>query len=497
MGEEFCAGKLDILLEILGHPAAFYNKMIEQCGGALYNFSKEEIDGLTKILPFSAPQKIKGGMYYDTPNDINTFGFQAVMIASSKVHPKSILHMMNSAFGNLDKLHKIHPALSTTNRGSMKQDLVTPRRNVMNNNSADGDIKRYPIETVRTQIENCLTAWGMTEANAKLTSEVMVDADTCGIDTHGISMLTVYHGRHRNNYITLAAEPITVNETPVSALIDAGGGLGYVASIKATETAIAKAQQAGMAAVAVRNSAHFGATGYYTRMMARKGLVGIATTSAVGRSVAPTFGKEPKFGTDPIAFAAPTKRNKIYSLDMATTTVARGKIRNKYNEGQPVPVGWVNDKDGNPTTDPALLIDDQGGTQTPLGGTRESGSHKGYGLGMMVNILSCAFSGARIMTGELANKQPVPGTMDVGHFFLAIDPKIFAPDRPFEEAVDEMIDDLHATIPVDPNQPVLVAGEPEDIIRAEREKSGIPIPPGLRGKIEEVCRDSNAEFLLT
>jgi len=124
MGEEFCAGKLDILLEILGHPAAFYNKMIEQCGGALYNFSKEEIDGLTKILPFSAPQKIKGGMYYDTPNDINTFGFQAVMIASSKVHPKSILHMMNSAFGNLDKLHKIHPALSTTNRGSMKQDLV-------------------------------------------------------------------------------------------------------------------------------------------------------------------------------------------------------------------------------------------------------------------------------------------------------------------------------------------------------------------------------------
>ena len=367
----------------------------------------------------------------------------------------------------------------------------------MNDKTIDGDIKKYAVETVRQQIASCLSAWGMPEENVETTSKVMVDADTCGIDTHGISMLTVYHSRHRNNFVTLNADVTVVTETPVSVLLDAGGGLGYVSSVKATEMVIEKAKQIGMAAAAVRNSAHFGATGYYTRMMARQALVGIATTSAVGRSVAPTFGKEPKFGTDPIAFAAPTKRNDIYSLDMATTTVARGKIRNKYNEGQPVPVGWVNDKDDNPTTDAALLIDDKGGTQTPLGGTRESGSHKGYGLGMMVNILSCGFSGARIMTGKLANKQPVPGTMDVGHFFLAIDPKVFNPDRPFEDIVDEFIDDLHATIPIDPDQPVMVAGEPEDIIRAEREQDGTPIPPGLRGKIEDICRDSSAEFLLT
>jgi LDH2 family malate/lactate/ureidoglycolate dehydrogenase len=367
----------------------------------------------------------------------------------------------------------------------------------MNNNPVDSDIKKFTVEIVRAQIASCLSAWGMPEENVDITSKVMVDADTCGIDTHGISMLTVYHGRHRDNFVTLNGDVTVVTETPVSVLLDAGGGLGYVSSVQATNTVIEKAKQVGMAAAAVRNSAHFGATGYYTRMIAKQGLVGIATTSAVGRSVAPTFGKEPKFGTDPIAFAAPTKRNKIFSLDMATTTVARGKIRNKYNEGQALPEGWANDKDGNPTTDAALLIDDLGGTQTPLGGTRDSGSHKGYGLGMMVNILSCGFSGARIMTGELANKQPVPGTMDVGHFFLAIDPKVFNPDRPFEDTVDEMIEDLHETIPVDPSQPVMVAGEPEDIIRAERVKDGIPIPPGLRGKIQDICRDSNAEFLLT
>ena len=367
----------------------------------------------------------------------------------------------------------------------------------MNQSNSENEIKRFSVETVRAQVANCLSAWGMPEENVEITAKVMVDADTCGIDTHGISMITVYHERHRNNFVTLNGDITVVTETPVSVLLDAGGGLGYVSSVKATNMVIEKAKQVGMAAAAVRNSAHFGATGYYTRMIAEQGLVGIATTSAVGRSVAPTFGKEPKLGTDPIAFAAPTKRNKIFSLDMATTTVARGKIRNKYNEGQPLPVGWANDKDGSPTTDAALLIDDLGGTQTPLGGTRDSGSHKGYGLGMMVNILSCGFSGARIMTGEFANKQPVPGTMDVGHFFMAIDPKIFNPDRPFEETVDQFIDDLHATIPVDPNQPVMVAGEPEDIIRAEREKDGIPIPPGLRGKIADICRDSNAEFLLT
>ncbi|MEQ8196236.1 MAG: Ldh family oxidoreductase [Rhodospirillales bacterium] len=366
----------------------------------------------------------------------------------------------------------------------------------MSHEPAGGGVKRFPVDTVREQIANCLTAWGMSPENVEITAKVMVDADTCGIDTHGISMLTEYHTRHRKNFITIDAGVTVVNETPVSALLDAGGGLGYVVSVRATKMAIEKAKQAGMAAVAVRNSAHFGATGYYTRMMAAEGLVGIATTTAVGRSVAPTFGKEPKLGTDPIAFAAPTKRHKVFSLDMATTTVARGKIRNKYNEGLALPVGWANDADGRPTTDAALLIENKGGTQTPLGGTRESGSHKGYGLGVMVNILSCAFSGARVLTGEYANKQPFPGTMDVGHFFLAIDPKIFAPDVPFEDTVDRMIDDQHATIPVDPAQPVLIAGEPEDMIRAEREQSGIPVPPGLRGRIEEICRESNTEFVL-
>ena len=357
-----------------------------------------------------------------------------------------------------------------------------------------GEVKYFSEEILRKQISFLMRAWGMPEDYIATTAKAMADADACGIDTHGISMLPPYFKRQRDKLITIDGPVEIINETPVSALIDGGGGLGYVPGVTATKLAIKKAKNIGMAAVAVRNSAHFGAAGYYSRMMAAEGLVGITTTSAALRKVAPTFSKDAKFSTNPIAFAAPTKRNKTFSLDMATTTVAGGKVRNKYNENLPLPIGWANDADGKPTTDAKVVIEEQGGTQTPLGGTRELGSHKGYGLAAMVEILSCAFSGAKIMASD-KDDQKVPGSMDIGHFFLAIDPKIFNPDIPFEESVDQMIDDLHASTPIDPDQPVLVAGEPEDITRNERKQTGIPVPSGLRSAIEDVCRESNAQFL--
>jgi len=361
---------------------------------------------------------------------------------------------------------------------------------------ADGDdqIKRYPADAVRSQIAACLTAWGMPADQVETTADVMVDADKCGIDTHGLSMLTTYDFRRREGILTMAPEIEVVKETPVSALIDAGGGLGYVPSMMATKMCIEKAKAIGMAGIAVRNSNHFGATGYYTRLMAAEGLIGMAVTNGSGPRTAPTFGKDPKLSTNPIAFTAPTKRNANFNLDMATTTVAAGKIRNKANENQPLPLGWANDADGNPLTDASVYFNREG-TQTPLGGTRELGSHKGYGLSAMVEILSAGLSGCSLVTHPEHGYRR-PGTMDIGHFFLAINPTAFRPEGDFEETVDQLIDDLHATRPVDPNQPVMVAGEPENIIRAEREKTGIPVPPGLRGKIRDIAKDSNAEFFL-
>jgi LDH2 family malate/lactate/ureidoglycolate dehydrogenase len=360
--------------------------------------------------------------------------------------------------------------------------------------SGSDGIKFYPADAVRSQIAACLTAWGMPEDQVRITADVMVDADKCGIDTHGLSMLTTYDQRRREGILTMAATIGVVKETPVSALIDAGGGLGYVPSMMATRMCIEKAKKIGMAGVAVRNSNHFGATGYYTRLMAAEGLIGMAVTNGSGPRTAPTFGKEAKLSTNPIAFTAPAKRNAAFNLDMATTTVAAGKIRNKANENLPLPIGWANDKDGNPLTDASLYFS-RDGTQTPLGGTRELGSHKGYGLAAMVEILSAGLSGCSLVTHPQHGYRR-PGTMDIGHFFLAIDPTAFRPAGEFEATVDELIDDLHATKPVDPKQPVMVAGEPENIIRAERAKTGIPVPPGLRGKIRDVAKNSNAEFFL-
>jgi LDH2 family malate/lactate/ureidoglycolate dehydrogenase len=357
------------------------------------------------------------------------------------------------------------------------------------------DVRRYPVATVRAQIAHILSGLGMPPEHVTTTAEVMVDADVCGIDTHGISLLVTYDDRCTKGMLTMDAAIQVVHETPVSAVIDAGGGLGYVPGVRATELAIAKAKEIGMAGVAVRNSNHFGAAGYYTRMMATAGLIGMSTTNGAGGRAAPTRGKEPRLSTNPFAFAAPTGRNPTFHLDMATTTVAAGKIRIRSNEGLPIPVGWVNDENGDPLTDPTQYGLGSRYALTPLGGTEEGSSFKGYGLSSMVEILSVGLSGASLVTSE-GHGTRTPGTMDIGHFFLAINPRAFREEGAFEEATDALIDDLHATAPVDPDLPVLVAGEREEAFRRERTETGIPVPPGLRDKVRDIAARAGAEYLL-
>jgi LDH2 family malate/lactate/ureidoglycolate dehydrogenase len=234
-------------------------------------------------------------------------------------------------------------------------------------------------EKHRAQLKAILLAWGMPEDNAEATADILGWADLHGVDSHGISMLPGYDRLRRALRANMAARPRIIKETPVSALVDGDGGLGHVPARFAMQVAIDKAKQSGMAITAVRNSAHFGATGYYTLMAAKEGLIGMACTGASSIQVAPTFGKEAKLGTDPWSFAAPTTDGPPFLLDMATTTVAAGRIRNKANEELPCPPGWVLNKDGLPSTDP-LEAREKGGFLTSLGGSPENSSYKGYGL---------------------------------------------------------------------------------------------------------------------
>jgi LDH2 family malate/lactate/ureidoglycolate dehydrogenase len=359
--------------------------------------------------------------------------------------------------------------------------------------AANSETRRFPADLVRRQMAACLQSFGMPKANAETTAAIMADADLRGIDSHGLSCIPNYYKRAQRNMITMDAPVTVVREEPVTALLDAGGGLGYSAAVQAMTMAIDKAKNNGMASIAVRNSAHYGAAGYYSRMAAREGLIGMAFTNTSAPHVVPTFAAEGRLGTNPIAFTAPAKRHPPFNLDMATSTVAGGKIRNKAVEKQPLPLGWIVDANGKPTTDSSGYFD--GVKMTPLGGTRDLGSHKGYGLAAMVEILSAALPGASLVMSENHGKR-TPGTMEIGHFFMAINPTFFRPSGDFEATVDELIDDLHRTEPVDPKQPVMVAGEPEDQIAAERQANGIPIPPGLRETIRKLAAETGAPFLL-
>ena len=356
-----------------------------------------------------------------------------------------------------------------------------------------------PAEKVRAQIESLLGAWGMDAELVRTTAEVMVETDLAGVDSHGVSMLMDYESSRAKGKLNVKAKPRIVKESRVTALIDADAGLGHPAAVMGMKIAIRKAKEMGVGVVTVFNSHHFGAAGYYAAMAAREGLVGMVTSATRTMSVVPTRAKLPLLGTNPIAFAAPAKRNAPFLLDMATASVANGKIKVYDLNGKKLPPGWVLDDEGNPVTDAAaawkILYETKKGGLTPLGGTAEMSSHKGYGLAMMGHILGGTLSGGSF--SPIRNRTQKPSDPDrLGHFFLAIDPKVFRPDGAFEDDLDAAIDVLHSTPPVDPALPVLVPGDPERASRADRLKNGIPLPDTLLEKIRAICVRSGVPFLL-
>jgi len=353
---------------------------------------------------------------------------------------------------------------------------------------------------VRSQIVAILESWGMDPEIVRTTAEVMVETDLAGVDSHGVSMLMDYESSKTKGKLNLKAHPRVVKETAVTALVDADAGLGHPAAVMGMKLAIAKAKAMGVGVVSVFNSHHFGAAGYYAALASKEGLVGMVTSATRSIAVVPTRASVPVLGTNPIAFAAPARRNRAFLLDMATSSVANNKIKVYELNGKRLPAGWVLDGQGEPVTDPAaalkIIYEKKGeGGQTPLGSTAEMSSHKGYGLALMVHILGGTLSGAsfspiRVKTQKLSDPDRL------GHFFLAIDPKAFRPDGAFEEDLDAVIDVLHGTVPVDPAQPVLVPGDPEAAARERRLREGIPLPVTLLEKLRAICERSGVAFIL-
>ncbi len=357
-----------------------------------------------------------------------------------------------------------------------------------------------PADRVRQQILSILQAWDMAPDLAQTTAALMVETDLLGVDSHGISMLMTYEQRVREGKLNLHARPQVERQNACTALVNGMAGLGHPVSAFAMDLAATKALESGVAVVGVRNSHHFGAAGVYARIAAARGVIGLVTSATRGVAMVPTGGSMPVLGTNPLAFAAPAGRNRPFVLDMATTTTAAGKIKVYDLNGRRLPPGWVVDGAGQPVTDAAegmrILHRQPEGGLTPLGGTPEMASHKGYGLAAMVHILGGTLVGSSFSPIRNRTQKPTDPD-DIGHFFMALDPRAFRPPGAFESDLDDMIDVLHATPPSDPARPVLVAGDPEEAERARRLAEGIPVPAALDRHIRDICGRCGAAYVLS
>jgi LDH2 family malate/lactate/ureidoglycolate dehydrogenase len=359
--------------------------------------------------------------------------------------------------------------------------------------------RRVPAPRIHEQLVAVLRAWGMSAEHAETTAAMMVETDLRGVDSHGISMLPTYDREVEAGRLNMTPAFRRLRDGAAVALIDADASLGHPVSVHAMNLAVDKCLASGVAVVSVVNSHHFGAAGCYARIAADRGVIGMVTSATRGVTMVPTFGAEPVMGTNPLAFAAPARRNAPFLLDMATTTVAAGKVKVYKLNHRPVPPGWVIDGEGRTVTDPEQafghVFERPDGGITPLGGSREAGGHKGYGLAVMVHILGGVLAGASF--SPVRNRtQKASDPHNIGHFFMAIDPRAFRAEGAFERDLDEVIDVLHGTKRADPAQPVMVAGDPEMLTRAERLEQGVPIPDDLIVQLRAVAARAGVPFVL-
>ncbi len=338
-----------------------------------------------------------------------------------------------------------------------------------------------------------LRAWGFDEDSVTSTVDVMLYAELRGIESHGVSTLALYDEYRRSGKVTLHPETRVVRETPVTALLDGGGGLGHLPATRAMRMAIDKAAAFGVGAVSVRNSNHFGAAGAYAMMAVERGLIGMATTATWRPGIVPTFGSEPMLGTNPIAFAAPGQGGNVFCLDMATSTVAFNKIKLAAWQGKEIRPGWAIDADGQPLLDSSAAV--KSIRLTPLGGLPEMSSYKGYGLAAMVEILSTTLSGSFFAATRLA-RHPECSRYNVGHFFLALDPQAFRDEEGFASDLDEMTNALRETRRADPGQSVLVAGDLERAQLEARSREGIPVSSEVRELLARLASSSGVAWLI-
>jgi L-2-hydroxycarboxylate dehydrogenase (NAD+) len=348
------------------------------------------------------------------------------------------------------------------------------------------------IDELKTLCRRALCKVGVGDADASITADVLVSADLRGIASHGVAHLRRYVDGLRAGTIAACPQERVVAETPATAVMDAGDGLGPPVSCRAMQKAIQKATALGAGFVTVRQSNHFGIAGYYAMLALPANCIGMAMTNASPKAV-PTFGRHAVLGTNPIAVAAPAGRKRPFVLDMATTTVSLGRLEIADRLGVPLPAGWAVDGNGLPAKDAHRALEEfrsnAGGGLLPLGGVGEThAGYKGYGLALWVEIFSALLSGAAFATLTYPKtQQGKPLAANLGHFFGAWRIDAFRPMDEFQAAMDELEQLLKNAPKAAGQERIYIHGEKEHEALEHNLKAGVPLSPLVAADLDALA----------
>ena len=351
----------------------------------------------------------------------------------------------------------------------------------------------WSLETLERFCSDVFAAFGFTQEEGALISDVLLTSDLYGIESHGMQRMVRYHKGIEKGQIRLDAEPELVFETPISAVIDGHAAMGQLVAAFAMGKAIEKAKTTGVGIVSVRNSNHYGIAGYYAQMACKQGLIGFSCTNSEAIMV-PTFGREAMIGTNPLAIAVPAEPYP-FLFDASTTVVTRGKLEMYNKMGKPLPVGWALDENGAPCSDaPRVLsniVNKNGGGIMPLGGsTEELGSHKGYGYGMVAELFSSILS-----LGTTSDECcTFPDRTGICHGFAAIDPAAFGNAEQIKAHFSEYLAKLRESAKAAGQERIYTHGEKEVFAEADRRANGIPVNDGTMVELADLCAYLKLDF---
>ncbi len=338
-----------------------------------------------------------------------------------------------------------------------------------------------PHDGLHETVASIFEKMGVTSEDSELGADVLVSTDLRGVETHGVSnMLRAYVQGYSQGTLNPRPDWKVERESAATATINADRGLAVILGPKAMRIAIDKARDVGMGVVTMYNAGHSGAIGHHAMLAAKADMVGM-TATAGGLLVLPTFGAEPRLGTNPIAIAAPAKSEPFLLFDAATSAIAGNKLGLASRVGANLLGGWISGTDGDPILDEVPMPERGQYYQLPLGGTREQGSHKGYGFSLMSEVLASMLSGDRpaMSTGGGASH----------HYFAAYNIESFCDLDEFKRNMDDMLRTLQDTPPAPGHARVMYPGLSEYEEEMERRENGIPLHKEVIEWFSDICAE--------